>query len=162
MTARAAVRFLLAAYLTAFGAARAEDDPEPPDKGLRELKGTWTVTKVLFRGRELKSPDEAATWVFDGRKLTQTFPPNKRKGKEATETTYKVKLDTSKKPYKLTATPEAGGKERKWIFKIEKGELRVVSTREADFPKDFDDPDATVGMVMARRSDKPVKDKAKE
>src|SRR5262245_3581798 len=58
------------------------DDPEPPDKGLRELKGTWIFTKVLFRGRELKSPDEAATWVFDGRKLTQTYPPNKRKGKE--------------------------------------------------------------------------------
>ena len=49
------------------GVGAEEVDPEPPAGGpeLRQLKGTWTVTKVMFKGKELKPP-RAMTYTFEG------------------------------------------------------------------------------------------------
>jgi uncharacterized protein (TIGR03067 family) len=107
-------------------------DPEPPGssaKVQRELKGTWTVTKGIFGGRESKAPP-GLTYAFDGDKLVRDAPFGK-----GNKMTYKVKIDASKKPYKITMTPEGGGRTISGIIKIEKGEL-YLATGRVPFGKD--------------------------
>src|SRR5262245_45311332 len=109
-------------------AGRADDpDPEPPGGAtaeLKKLKGSWTVTKGVLNKRELKAPP-GLTYTFEGNKLTRTAPFGKGKGigKGDNKQTYKVKIDTKKKPYKIELTPDGGGKALSGIFKIEKDEL---------------------------------------
>src|SRR5262249_12728345 len=128
--------------------ARPDDDPEPPagGKALRELKGTWMVTRAVFGGREAKAPP-GLTYAFDGGKLVRTAPVGKGDNRQA----YKVKLDTSKKPYKITMTPENGGKAQTAILKVEKGELFLATTRGAGAkaPADFKGDDVSV-LVMTK------------
>jgi uncharacterized protein (TIGR03067 family) len=124
---------------------------------LKALKGNWAVTKIVNFNREMKGP-EGMNFIFEGNKLTRTMPPIK--GKESDKLTYKVKIDTSKKPYKITMTPDAGGRDHKWIIKIEKGELHLATTRAADFPKDFGGDDVVALLVM-KKQDK-GKEKGKE
>jgi uncharacterized protein (TIGR03067 family) len=132
--------------------ARSEDDPEPPGggKALRELKGTWTVTRALFGNRESKAPP-GLTYAFGGDKLTRKTPF----GKGNNNLTFKVKLDTSKKPYRITMTPENGGNAQSGIFKIENGELFIATARGKDAkpPADFKGNDVSV-MIMTKEKPK--------
>src|SRR5262245_60228763 len=123
---------LLALCAMAALAGRA-DDPEPDTaKGeLKKLKGTWKVTKVLLGTREAE-PRNVMTWTFDGDKLVSTTTGTVRdKGKFEQTQTYKVKIDTKKKPHTIELVPEKGkfGREASGmagIYKIEKGELYLA------------------------------------
>jgi uncharacterized protein (TIGR03067 family) len=155
---RKAMSVLLALGGLAVLAARADDpDPEPPggaNAELRKLKGTWTVTKAVFNKREIKAPP-GLSYTFEGNKLTRTMPLGKLKvnvkGKGDNKQTYKVKIDTKKKPYKIEMTPDGGGKAMSGIFKIEKDELFLVTSRGKDgkAPEDFTGVTAPV-MVMTK------------
>jgi uncharacterized protein (TIGR03067 family) len=129
---------------------RSDDvDPEPPGssaKALRELKGTWTVTRAVFGKREAKAPP-GMTYCFDDDRLVRVMPFGKGDNKQ----TFKVKLDLSKKPHRITMTPENGGAVQSAIFKIEKGELSVATARgkNARAPADFTGDDVSV-MVMTK------------
>jgi uncharacterized protein (TIGR03067 family) len=131
------------------------DDPEPPAGAkaeLAKLKGTWTVTKAVWGKREAKAPP-GMTYAFDGDKLTRTTPLGKGAGKQ----TFKVKIDTKKKPYKITMTPEDKDKGQSGIFKVEKGELFLATGRGkgGKAPADFKGDDVMV-LVMKKE------EKAKE
>jgi len=143
--------------LAALAGRAADPDPEPPggaNAELKKLKGTWTVTKGVFNKRELKAPP-GLTYTFEGNKLTRTAPFGKGKGnvkgKGGAQQTYKVKIDTKKKPYKIEMTPDNGGKTQVGIFKIEKDELFLVTGRgkDAKAPTDFTGADAMM-MVMKK------------
>jgi uncharacterized protein (TIGR03067 family) len=149
---KAIVGGVLVCGLLAFGGRAADPDPEPPGEGLTALKGTWAVTRIVVKGRERKAR-EGMYFVFDGDKLTRTMFT-----KDGTKNpAFKVKVDTRTKPHKITMVSDAGAREQKWIFKIEKGELFLAYTRAGDFPTDFKDRDA---MLMVLK--KVPKEKAKE
>lgn len=141
----AVVCMLLCGLLAPAGRAE-EPSPEPPSEGLAALKGAWAVTRMNYRGRERKVP-EGMSYVFEGDKLTRTAPA--RGGARGLKQTFKVKVDTRKKPHRLTLTSDAGGKEYQYIFKIEKGELFLAVGRRGETPANFDDMDARA-LVMKR------------
>src|SRR5262245_594476 len=94
------------------------DDPEPPGGAkaeLKKLQGTWTVTKRFSGKRDLKLPS-TVTYTFDGDKLTREMVLGKAKGGKAT---FKVTIDTKKKPHRIELTPEGGGAGQAGIYKIE-------------------------------------------
>src|SRR5262245_38320344 len=96
--------------LAAVAAPGADPDPEPPDGGkaeLKKLKGEWTVTSAVFGGREMKAPP-GMTYTFDGDKLTRTTPFGK--AVDGRKQTFKVKLDTKKKPHTIELIPEGKAK----------------------------------------------------
>lgn len=138
--------------LGAVGAGRG-DDPEPPRGGgekaeLRKLKGTWTVARAMIGKREVKTP-AGLTYTFDGDKLTWSRPVDKDGVKQVQ--TYKVKLDTKKRPYKITMRAD-GLISSEGIFKIEKGELYLATIRTgkpAKAPADFTG-DGVVLEVMTK------------
>jgi uncharacterized protein (TIGR03067 family) len=154
---------LLALCALAALAGRAAD-PEPPGDAkaeLKKLKGTWTVTKAVFGGREAKAPPGMTytlmTYTFDGDKLTRTTPfgkvytNDKGKGIDERKQAYKVKIDTKKKPYTIEMIPEGKDKGQVGIFKVEKGELHLATGRvKGQVPADFKGADVAV-MVMARK-----------
>jgi uncharacterized protein (TIGR03067 family) len=117
---------LLALCALAALAGRADDpDPEPPATAkaeLAKLKGTWTVTKSLAGKRELKMPP-GLTYTFDGDKLTRETASGKAKGSKQT---YKVKIDTKRRPHTIELVPESGKRGPVGIYKIEKGELSLA------------------------------------
>jgi uncharacterized protein (TIGR03067 family) len=120
MRARAAAAFALALCLLCASHARADDDPEPPDKGgalLRQLKGKWTVTRRVLRGKETKGGG-TLTYEFDGDKVTVDTGSMKY--------TATVKVDAKKKPAVLELTREGAKAPTRSEFKIEKGELYLV------------------------------------
>src|SRR5256885_786429 len=87
-----------------------DGDPEPSggpaSKGLRALEGKWTVTRAVFGGREMKAPP-GLTYEFAGGKLTRTMPLGKKGGDN--KQLLDVKVDLSKKPHRITLTPQNGG-----------------------------------------------------
>lgn len=109
------------------------DDPEPPGKGgaeLRKLRGKWVVDRAIFAGKESKPNVKVnITYTFDGDKVTY----------DNGKTTYvsKIKLDTKKKPFVMEVTREDTKLTRKWVYKIEKDELHLVTVLKGD-PKDED------------------------
>jgi uncharacterized protein (TIGR03067 family) len=146
---KAIVGCVLVCGLLAFSGRAADPDPEPPSEGLTALKGGWAVTKIAMGDNEKKSR-AGLNFVFDGDKLTRTVVS--RKGKASTKRTYKVKVDTRTKPHKITLVPDAGGRELKWIFKFEKGELFLAYTRTGDLPADF--KDSNVMLMVLKRAPK--------
>src|SRR5687767_9534474 len=77
-----------------------DDDPEPPTSSaseLRKLKGTWTVSHGIVKGKETK-PARATTYTFDGNKLTIVGGPRPYE--------KKVKINTKKQPFKIEVTLE--------------------------------------------------------
>jgi uncharacterized protein (TIGR03067 family) len=163
---RSALAILTVCGLAAL-AGRADDPcPEPPGGGkaeLKNLKGKWTVTKAVFKNRELRAPP-GLTYTFDGDKLTRTTPIGKGKGnikgKDDRSIKYKVKLDTKKKPYKIEMIPEGAKTGQVAIYKIEKGELYLAlgrlafgkGAKAAEAPKDFSG-DAGPVYVMTREKE---------
>jgi len=160
---------LLALCGVAALAGRADDpDPEPPGGAkaeLRKLKGTWTVTKTVWQGREVKARP-GLTYTFDGDKLTKAVPAlaaGKIKAK-ALKQTYKVKIDAKKEPHAIELIPDGGGAGQAGVYKIEKGQLHLATGRPgrgakgAVAPKDFSG-DAGPVFVMTREK---AKEKAKE
>jgi len=145
-------------------AGRADDpDPEPPGGGkaeLKKLKGTWTVTRRLSRGRELKALSSVMTFTFDGDKLTRTTSLNKGNKKAERSVKFKVKLDTKKQPHRIEMVPEDGKNSQVGIYKIEKGELYFAPGRPTGkkgnityvVPKDFKGAQGVV-YVMTREKD---------
>jgi uncharacterized protein (TIGR03067 family) len=125
-------------------------DPEPQEEtSLRTLKGTWIATKAIIKGREHKVA-EGSTFNFENDQLTRTVPAGKNVGKFI----YKVKLDTLKKPHKITLTPVDGGDAREGVIKIEKGQLFLSDVilragRVGPVPTDFSSKDAVV-LVMKK------------
>lgn len=105
--------------LVAAAAARGDDDPEPPggSSGLGKLRGTWTVTKLMLKGKEMTAP-RSMTYTFEGAKLTTTIGTTKR--------TMKVKVNTAKTPHTIELTPEGGQAAREGIFKVDGDELRIA------------------------------------
>jgi uncharacterized protein (TIGR03067 family) len=115
--------FVVALALSVFVvAARADDDdPEPPGgSSLRALRGKWTVTRRIFRGKEMKTNAAAATYEFDGDKVTVDT------GK--LHYVAKVKVDAKKKPATLELSRDDAKGPSKMAFKIEKGELYLALT----------------------------------
>jgi len=142
----------LALFFCAASSARAEDDDDPEPGGgssqaQRALKGTWTVTKAVFLGRETKAPP-GMTYAFERDKLVRTTPFGKGGNQN-----YEVKIDARKKPYRITMTPEGGGKAQSGIFKIEKGEL-FLATGVGKDGKAAEDFSGTNGGVMVMTKDK--------
>lgn len=144
---------LIAALFVALAPAARADDPEPPGgsgKALKDLKGTWTVTRAIFGGREGKVP-AGMTYAFDGDKLTRSIPFGKGNG----DLVSTVKIDAKKKPYRITLTPQNEGVAQRFgsqtaLFKIEKGELFLATSRASGkVPADFKGDDVAV-MVMTR------------
>jgi uncharacterized protein (TIGR03067 family) len=152
-------------------AGRADEAEPPGEKAeLKKLQGTWKVTKVLLGTREAE-PRNVMTWTFDGDKLVSTTTGTAAgRGKFEDKWTYKVKIDTKKKPHTIELVPEQDKFVRKGvamagIYKIEKGELylarlagRAKAAKPLGTPKDFKDKDAAV-YVMKREMDQ---EKAKE
>jgi uncharacterized protein (TIGR03067 family) len=158
-----AVLALCALAALAGRADEADPEPDTTKAELKKLQGTWTVTKVWIKGKE-REPSLKMTWAFDGDKLTWAVRPAKAKGPGTVgykgTVTYKVKVDTKKKPYTIEMTPEKGkdkGKGQPGLFKFEKGELYLALGR-GEAPKDFKGDDAPV-YVMTREK---AKVKAKE
>src|SRR5262245_25859539 len=137
------------------------DDPEPPAGAkaeLKKLQGTWTVTKVVRGKAERKSP--GTTYTFDADKVTRSSPyPGEDKEKRSFRATFDVKLDTSKKPYRMELAVRAGSKglaaasKSVCIYKVEKGELCLAEGRGGQVPKDFSGKDAQV-YVMRKEAKK--------
>jgi uncharacterized protein (TIGR03067 family) len=154
---------ILALCALAALAGRADDPcPEPPGGGkaeLKKLKGTWTVSKRLSGGREMKA-FSVMTFTFDGDKLTRTTSLNKGGKKAERSVKYKVKLDTKKQPHRIELVPEDGKNGQVGIYKIEKGELYFAPGRPTGkkgnityvVPKDFKGEQGLV-YVMTREKD---------
>jgi len=125
---------------------RADDDPEPPAGGatLRQLRGKWTMTRRIFNGKETKPAAKSiVSYTFDGDKVTYSS------GKLTY--TAKVKIDTKTRPATLEMTREdAKVAPRKLPFKIEKGELYLVTVLGRDVTKeDFSGNNSPV-MIFTR------------
>lgn len=123
-------------------------DPEPPGGGaeLKKLKGSWTVTRAQIGKRDVKVAS-GMTYTFAGDKLTRTL--NTGKVKKPRTFTFKIKLDTKKKPYKIEMIPEGAKTGTVGLFKIEKGELYLAMGRTKDGKPPTDFESATV-MVLER------------
>jgi uncharacterized protein (TIGR03067 family) len=144
--------FVAMCALAALAGRGAEPDPEPPvgNAELLKLKGTWSVTQAVGNKRELKAPP-GLTYTFDGDKLTHTAPLGK--GNETHTRKYKVKIDTKKKPYKITMTPEGKDKGLVGIYKIEKGVLHLAMGKGGKPPADFSG-DGAVAFEMKQEKGK--------
>jgi uncharacterized protein (TIGR03067 family) len=134
-------------------------DPEPPDGGkaeLKKLKGTWTATKILDGGVEEEAPAGRLTFTFEGSTLKRRLVGGTNAGGLRS---YRVKIDTKKKPHTIELAPEGGGAAQPGIYKVEKGELYLALGRPARFgkgavaPKDFSGDDY-VALVMTREKTK--------
>jgi uncharacterized protein (TIGR03067 family) len=159
---------LLALCALAALAGRA-DEAEPPDdakQALKKLKGKWTVTKALLNKRELRAPI-GGSYTFDGDKLTRETPQWRA---EVVRTTFKVKIDTRRRPHRIELTDEGGGGQV-GIYKIEKGQLYLALGRPKDVKGDKDPAvptdfkgEARPVYVMKREKveEKKGKEKAKE
>jgi len=137
----------LALFCAAPAAGADDEDPEPPSQALGALKGTWTATKVVFAGREAKAPP-GITYALERGKLVRSVPAGKGGNQ-----TFEVKVDARKKPYRITMTPEGGGRAQSGIFKIEKGELFLATGagKDGKGPEDFS---GTTGGVMVMSKEK--------
>ena len=98
---------------------------------------------MLPAGSLLAKPDKAAADVPNGSRLAFFSSDNKQ--------TYKVKIDTTKKPHRITMTPQNGGKTQTAILKVEKGELFLATARgrDAKAPADFEG-DGVAILIMTR------------
>lgn len=112
-----------------------KDDPEPPGSSagiLRKLKGSWTVSHAIFKGKDVKPPKNM-TYLFDGDKMTIDTGLGKGQAK-------KVKIDARKRPFAITLTMEGSDRAQEGIFKFEKGQLYLAlsSPKSAKAPTTFD------------------------
>ena len=101
--------------------ARGDDNPEPPKGGpeLRKLQGKWTVTRRVFRGKDVPS-NTVQTYEFVGNKLTMD------NGKFKYVAT--VKANVKNKPAVLELTRTDVKTTSRMAFKIDKGQLHLVLT----------------------------------
>src|SRR5262245_9628635 len=138
---------LLALCALAALAGRADDEAEPADAkaGLKKVRGTWAVTKTLVQGEE-RTGGGKLTYTFDSDKLTWRSRTAKGPGRAkwgGVTVTYKVKVDTRKKPYTIELTPERigrgqpelKGKGQPGLFKVEKGLLYPALRGRAGPPR---------------------------
>jgi uncharacterized protein (TIGR03067 family) len=136
-------------------------DPEPPGGGkaeLKKLKGTWTVTKALWNNHGQRAPI-GLTYTFDGDKLTCETPQWRA---EVVRTTYKVTIDTKKRPHTIELIREGAKSGQVGIYKIEKGELYLTMGLLAKMvPKDFKGDDAPVYVMKREKAKEKGKDKGK-
>jgi uncharacterized protein (TIGR03067 family) len=75
--------------------------------------------------RELKTPP-GLTYTFDGDKLTRETASGKAKGSKQT---YKVKIDTKRRPHTIELVPLGAARGQVGVYKIEKGELYLTTGR---------------------------------
>jgi uncharacterized protein (TIGR03067 family) len=139
---------LLALCALAAVAGRADDpEPEPPGgaAGLRALKGTWAVTRMLAKD-DVFMARVGTTYTFDGDKLTRTTPAT---GKQ----TYKVKIDTKKRPHTIELIPEGAKKGTVGFYKVEKGEL-YLALGSGRAPADLSGKGAPVLVMMRLKAKK--------
>jgi uncharacterized protein (TIGR03067 family) len=163
---------LLALCALAAAAGRA-DDPEPDaaKAELKKLKGTWTLTKQAMDGKEWKARF-SLTFTFDGDKLVSTQIGSLRgKGKFESTDSFKVKIDTKKKPHAIDLVGDrkrSGSTE--WIYKIEKGELylarrlpgRGKGAKAPERPKGFKGEGVLVFVMTREKEKEKAKEKPKE
>jgi uncharacterized protein (TIGR03067 family) len=115
---------LTVAVLAVASLARAEDDPEPPGSGLRRLRGTWKMVRVLVKGKERTSD---ATYTFEKDRAIYTFGDKDSKGG-----TYTMTLKADKDRPNVIEMRRQGGPPMRYFFKIENGELYLVQIRSSD------------------------------
>src|SRR6266536_1904118 len=94
------------ALLLAVTPVWADDDPEPPAIGAKELEGTWAMSSVRAKDLPVPIPEEAI------KKMRLTFVKDKVKvitnqGEEKEQT---VKLDARKKPKHIDLTEKGAQK----------------------------------------------------
>jgi uncharacterized protein (TIGR03067 family) len=132
--------------LAALAGRAADPDPEPPGGAaeLKKLQGTWAVTKMLAKGDEFE-PRAGMTYTFDGDKLTRARPVTGRGGLKQT---FKVKLDTRRRPHTIELIPEGADKGQTGVYKLVKGEL-YLAMGTARAPADLSGKGAPV-LVMKR------------
>jgi uncharacterized protein (TIGR03067 family) len=144
-------------------------EPDPPDGAeaeLKKLKGTWAVTRAVREGTEAK-PRPGLAFTFDGDKVTQSLPDGRVKG-QVLKQTYKVKIDTKKKPHTIELTTESGKTGMVGIYKIEKGRLHlalgqpVKGGKGAVAPKDFSGDDYVAYVMTPEKAKEKAKEKGKE
>jgi uncharacterized protein (TIGR03067 family) len=143
---------LLALCALAAVAGRADDaEPAADAKAeLKKLQGAWTVTKVRANGKE-REPRVRLRFTFTGDKLRRVSGPDK--DKEIFSETFKVKLDTKKKPHTIELIDQVRRNNRAGVYKIEKGELFLALGTPKKAPKDFKGEFEPV-YVMTREKDK--------
>jgi len=145
-------------------AARAADDPEPADAKaeLKKLKGTWTVTKLIRKGKEPKAR-LGLTFTFDGDKQLTTVTGVAEGGGEVEVTeSFQVKIDAKKRPHTITLT-RTGGKRpisQAGVYKVENGRLYLAPGRAAKgakaatAPKDFSGDSGPVYVMKREKGGK--------
>lgn len=124
-----------------------DDDPEPPGGGqaLRQLRGTWTVTRSILKGGTESKAPYTLTYQFDGAKLTILS------GKGKT-TTYALELDTKKQPPVLLLKADKGTLMRRMAVRMKGKELHLAVSPikgDKDVPLTFDGKNCTV-LILQR------------
>jgi uncharacterized protein (TIGR03067 family) len=141
------VRVLLlsaVALLTAGAVNAADDNPEPPVGGLKQLQGEWPMQSL---GSTKPAAELAKQFQVSikGDRWTLTS------GKKGKLTTWHIKVDTSKKPMTIDVFVKDGDKQTivwRGIYKLE-GDLLTVcrTTGDSGRPTSFE-PKGSKGMLI--------------
>jgi hypothetical protein len=113
---------LAAGLLAVAGLVRADDDPEPPNSGARQLLGKWQSYKRLSGGGE-------------GAFTTTSY--DFAKGKVTCQYGSKQKITTQERTFQIDRKRGAilmtyNGMTRRHFYKFEKGELLLTIDRSND------------------------------
>jgi uncharacterized protein (TIGR03067 family) len=139
------VLLLSAAVLLAAGFATADDDPEPPKRGLDKLQGEWEMVSLETRGKKggnLKTrlTVKGAQWILGGNPKKGGNPPV-------------IKVDASKKPMTIDLYP-ANSNRPTWrgIYKLEGDTLTLCRVQGGkDRPTKFETTEEAGVLVVWKR-----------
>lgn len=142
---------LLAATVIAVGAAglMAADD-EATKKALKELEGKYMPKALIKGGRPAPAEMiEAVEYAL----IKEGKITIRKKSGEADEA--KFTIDTGHEPPHMDVSPSQGPRKdlkMKGIYRLEKGTLTIILSREGDRPKDFKaEQEHEMKMVFERK-----------
>src|SRR5262245_35841085 len=110
----------LCALAALAGRADEADPPADAKAELKKLQGAWAVTKVRADGKE-RGPTVPLRFTFNGDRLRRVSGPDK--DKKTHSETFKVKLDTRKRPHTIELIDQTRRDHQAGAYKIEKGQL---------------------------------------
>jgi uncharacterized protein (TIGR03067 family) len=131
------------------------------EKDLDKLQGTWVLMAMEKNGNA--APEFVLgklTVTFKGDTMAMDGPLLTVKGKEAVKPEFTIKLDPSKKPKAIDATPLNGkfeGKTVLGIYQLEGDELKMCLPKQGDKerPSDFKSPEGSdLAFMTFKRSKK--------